>query len=174
MTTIHLDYFGMPGSGSTVKEAKLDAGRKIESAFEGSYAPVLLNHRGTLLVISRNPKCAWGYRMFDLNELKPRTVADHCSCGFQSEEEALLAAVKHLADIKRQHGERDSDLFDLLRGREQADARREFSSRAEWADDYQDRYKLAIESGMPTGDAHDFAGRNPARRELWACTEVAP
>lgn len=160
MTTIHLDYFGMPGSGPTVKEAKLDAGRKIEAALEGCYAPLLLNFRGMLLVISRNPR-DWGYRMFDLSEMKFLTVADHCSCGFQSEDEALLAAVKHLADNKRQHGERDSELFDVLRGRERDNARREFSSNAERSDDFRDRYTLAISRGMPTGEAHNYACGDP-------------
>ena len=32
MSKITLDYYGMTGTGVTVKEAKLDAGRQIEQA----------------------------------------------------------------------------------------------------------------------------------------------
>src|SRR4051812_8930266 len=113
MTKINLEYFGMPGTGSTVKEARLDAGRRIESFIAESGAPTLLNHRGHLLVISRD-RFGWGYRFLETERLAIRTSASHCSCGMEGFDACLLAAVRHLADITRLYGERDSELFEAL------------------------------------------------------------
>jgi hypothetical protein len=168
MTKINLEYFGMPGSGATVKEAKADAGRRIEAAFDGSYAPFMLSHRGKMLVASRDPKSGWGYRIFDADELKPYTSADHCSCMIKSRDECLLAAVRHLADIARLPGERDSVLFDALRDRDAARERGAFAQKAEQDDTFRTRYNEARERGMGENDARDYAFMNPARRELWA------
>ena len=167
MTKINLEYFGMPGSGATVKEAKLDAGKRISEALEGSYAPFVLNHRGKLLIASRNPRFGWGYRFYDEGEMPVYFNADQCSCGFDTRDECLLAAVRHLADVTHIEGERDSPLFDALGSRLAERERETFAYNMERNDTFQARYRDAIARGMKDGDAHDYAGMNPARRDLW-------
>jgi len=172
-TTIRLEYFGMPGEGPTVKEAKADAGRKIEAAFAegpgkgGYYAPLVLSHRGKLLVASRHPLRGWGYRLdSDLFE-KCYQEFSHCSGGFASFSECREAAVRHLADLTRIEGETDSPLFDALPERNRDEVRRDMQYRWGRNDVANERYRLAIANGYNANDAHDYAWCNPMRPELW-------
>lgn len=52
---ISLQYYGMTGEGNTVKEAKLDAGRKIEEILNASYTPKFISWRGNAVLITRTP-----------------------------------------------------------------------------------------------------------------------
>lgn len=166
-TTINLEYFGMPGSGATVKEAKVDAGTKLERFVTEDATPVLLAHRGYLLCISRS-RWGWGYRFWQFAEMKPRTDADLCSCGFASRDSAVLAAVRHLADVTRNPGERDSELFSALRNdRERSHEIAAFADKAAKDDVFQARYREARSRGLSDIDCHNYALCNPATPELW-------
>lgn len=169
---ITLNYYGMSGTGPTVKEAKAAAGAKLEAWVKDDHNPVLLNWRGTLLVMSRDAH-GWGYRMYDLADLKTVTFTSHCSCGMGSRSECLLAAVKHLADIKRQYGERTCELFGILhRTTEMLRIERDFAADAERQDQFRDRHRFAVEvMKLPSNTAHNWAGMNPYEYELWQGTE---
>ena len=91
-TTIKIEYFGMPGEGPTVKEAKLDAGRKIEAALHGSYAPTFLTFGDYTALVWREPT-GWGYRL--LSE-KDNTLYASCN---DSRDEAMRRAKRHLAQL---------------------------------------------------------------------------
>lgn len=171
-TKINLEYFGMPGSGATVTEAKQDAGRKIESLLQDLGMPLLLHHKGAVAILTRDTY-GWGYRLFDVSTLKAYQYAGHCSGGFDSREECLKAAVHHLAQNMRRIGEKDAEIFDALPERDRALARREFAIEAERDDLFQTRYREALARGMENGDAHDYACQNPARRDLWETPQVA-
>jgi hypothetical protein len=162
---------GMSGSGKTVTEAKQDAGRRITALLEEIGAPILLTHRGQMIVMSRD-KYGWGYRLYQVAELKIRTDASHCSCGFAGKDDCLVAAVRHLADLTRTEGETDSALFDALRTQQAARERYSFALKAAQDDVWLDRRRTALARGMSENDAHDYAGRNPMRPELWL-SEVA-
>jgi hypothetical protein len=60
-TKITLTYFGMAGEGRTVKEAKLDAGRKIEAVFDGNWTPFLLQAGDETILCWREPVGGWHY-----------------------------------------------------------------------------------------------------------------
>jgi hypothetical protein len=147
--------------------ARAEAEQTLVEAYSGDYAPVVLCHRGTMLVASRDPQ-GWGYRMIGLGDLETHQRVGHCSSGFTSREDCLRAAVFHLGENTRKPSENTTVLFDLLKPGPVTDgARRIFASNAARNDEFQARYDEAINRGMSTVDAHDCAGRNPARRELW-------
>ena len=91
-TTIKIEYFGMPGEGPTVKEAKLDAGRKIEAALNGSYAPTFLTFGEYNALVWREPT-GWGYRL-----LPSKEDTLYASCA-DSQDEAIRRAKRHLAQL---------------------------------------------------------------------------
>lgn len=59
---VNITYFGMDGSGRTMTEAKKDAGRKIEQAMTGNYQPVMLQSRGIIIILWRDPQ-GWRYNI---------------------------------------------------------------------------------------------------------------
>jgi hypothetical protein len=54
-----IEYFGFRGEGSTAKEAKLVAGRKITGLHVGHWLPELIEWRGEAALALSNP---WGSR----------------------------------------------------------------------------------------------------------------
>ena len=97
-TTINLTYFGMHGAGRTVTEAKQDAGRKIEKALTGSYAPELLGrpHHTYRAILWREPTC-WSYHLLE-HDTKPETLFG-CSRDYGSRQDARRYVLCHLADL---------------------------------------------------------------------------
>ena len=91
-TTIKLDYFGMPGEGPTVKEAKLDAGRKIEAALKDSYAPTFLTFGSYTALVWREPS-GWGYRLL------PDKEDTLYACCQDSRPDTIRQAKRHLAQL---------------------------------------------------------------------------
>ena len=53
---VTISYFGMPGQGRTITEAKKDAGAKITRALDHDYTPTLLSYRGIQCLIWRTPE----------------------------------------------------------------------------------------------------------------------
>src|SRR6478609_1422907 len=67
-TKINMEYCGMPGAGATVREAKQDAARKIESALSGTYTPRLIRHGDYSAFIWREPMGGWHYKIVDRDD----------------------------------------------------------------------------------------------------------
>ena len=55
MKTIKLEYCGMAGEGRTVREAKQDATRKIESFLSASHEPVFIKWKGEAVLLWHTP-----------------------------------------------------------------------------------------------------------------------
>lgn len=96
-TKIHLTYFGMDGEGATVKEAKADAGKKIERAMAGMWMPKLLRLNNSMgqevtVLLYRTP-WDWHYTFID-----ERTGwLTYSVAGFSDEEECERSATRHAA-----------------------------------------------------------------------------
>ena len=95
MPTVTVDYFGFTGTGPTVKEAKQDAGRKIQALQSGYWSPKIVEWRGYAILITRNLH-GWE-RHFIQHPGEALHVGSSC-CGYESEQEAVASARRHVAD----------------------------------------------------------------------------
>ncbi len=162
-TKMSLEYFGMPGCGATVKEAKLDAGRKIEAALTGTYQPSIINWRGRTAIVYRDATNGWCYGTMDTTE---GVKQSYSTCHPSNNDDRLgveLSARKHLAQNGQQYGERTCELFAAVGGRmtrELEQAEREFAEYGTW----QDAYRDAINAGKTDMEARDEANMVRYRR----------
>ena len=178
MAKITLDYYGMTGTGATVKEAKLDAGRQIEQALNGDYTPSLIHWRQYTVLMAREPRQGWGYRISHPTPEHGETIQERMwlNGGHEDRDACLLQLVKHIADIARPTGENPEaslPFFNILPGHTmQHDAYRDFVDNCKRTDRFQLRHRHATDVlQLPNGDAHAWAGMDPSRYDLWKGTE---
>jgi hypothetical protein len=81
---IRIDYYGVEGAGKTVKEAKLDAGRKIETMLKGDYVPEVIAFRGFVALLWREPygwfsKLLTDYHTHEIQTGRLNGCASHAS-----------------------------------------------------------------------------------------------
>ncbi len=145
--TIRITYYGMDGEGATVKDAKLDAGRKIEQALSGAYNPKLLVLEGHAILLARSPQ-GYGYSIVTDGEksLKPGMV--WATSNFQDESEAEAYARYHLAQIAW-NWNNDADVIEYVFKDDQA----RIQSWITW----QRNYKQLREEGCTDAEAHEKA-----------------
>lgn len=101
-TTITLKYFGMPGEGATVKEAKADAGRKIEDYLTNGPRPHLIGHpKMPERVLVWREENGWMYHFLPVTgAIRPLHLWGVTQLGSSyTEKTALAAAVRHLAGL---------------------------------------------------------------------------
>ena len=151
MNSVTVKYYGVDGTGRTVKEAKVDAGRKIEAAFDRNYNPEIVKIGDEIGLLWATP-FSYCYRI----------ITDTKGILFGSFREGEREGVKqemrnHLLQLswKPEYGLNHPDAS--------KDELRDLQS---WFE-FQLRYKAAKSKGMSDNDAHDYAGRNPARCYLW-------
>lgn len=60
MKTVSVEYYGMHGSGRTLKEAKEDASRQLKKAMAGYYTPMYLSAGDEAAILYRTPH-GWHY-----------------------------------------------------------------------------------------------------------------
>jgi hypothetical protein len=89
---IHATVYGMDGTGANVREAREDAGRKIEEALEGSYTPIPLAAGGFSAVAWRTPS-GWRYGLVGDGGLGCTYM------GNGSKDETLRAARYHIGQL---------------------------------------------------------------------------
>lgn len=169
MTKITLEYYGMPGEGRTVKEAKQDAGARIEKALDGDYSPILVQWNGLVCVAYRHPMHGWGYRF--IHEETPVQYVSHCSSGFDGREECTHRMLVHIADVTHRRGDVEADaLIDCsaLPTRRREEAKSEIRKRFAESNAYWQRYDAAIAAGHSEEAARQYAHGNPFFRNLVA------
>lgn len=173
-TKISLEYFGMPGVGATVKEAKLDAGRKIEEALSRDYTPLYIEWRGTICLFFCDPKYGYGYRFIHRGEAANPHVAPiiervWVNGGGNDRQQALYHCLLHIADVEHKLGDRECPLFDrLLSGVLLNEAKKEYRQKAVQNDRTNTRYRYAKDiMKLDENACHNFALMNPATSELW-------
>lgn len=170
MARVTIEYFGMPGSGATVTEAKRDAGRKIEEALDGDYSPIVAQWRDHAVLAFRHPRYGWGYRF--LGDSSVQAVSQCCS-GFTDKEECLRAMLIHIADNAMLVSDAPESINPLfasyfgLKQREIDGIKAEYARRLAYHQAVQARMAEAASIGLTGEDARDYALQNPARRELW-------
>ena len=157
MKQITLQYYGVTGTGKTVKEAKQDAGRKIEKIVQGDYTLRVVRTKRHTAVIWNTPD-GWVSRIItgpetqDINRVWPS--AHHP----EGVEEAMDRVSFHLCQLEWKPCDTEPAL-------ELPPA-----FKAEWDSwvVFQRRYAEARKKGMNDTEAHFYAVRNPSRPDLWA------
>lgn len=97
MPSVTVDYYGVPGTGRTVTEAKKDAGRKIEKAL--AFRPRVYSYRGWSVAISYEPDGA-SYIL-----IHPDRDGRQDSTCFTNQDDVVWHALHHLFQIARKDGE---------------------------------------------------------------------
>jgi hypothetical protein len=97
-TKITLEYFGFQGQGATVKEAKQDAGRKIEALHHGTWEPVVVTWRGETILIYRTLD-GWISRFLQ-HKGEPLKVSSGCQChGNDDVKEVIRSVQRHVVQL---------------------------------------------------------------------------
>lgn len=97
MNTVTVQYYGVHGTGATVKEARANAGRKVQAAMERHYSPTLVKWCGMLGIVLATPE-GWTYTI-----VWPDTTdgTNSCPCiqGARDDRAEVLRRMKrHMAD----------------------------------------------------------------------------
>jgi hypothetical protein len=156
-TKITLEYFGFEGSGATVKEAKQDAGRKIEALHSGSWTPVLVTWRGHTALLTRDTH-GWTKRFLqhDGDPLKIGQGSEHFGSG-SNFTDALHSTQRHIVQLGWQFGDPIDifpDWFTDEAGRKEAISYRQ----------WQLRYKQNKADGLSDNEAHQKATEDGWKR----------
>lgn len=176
MKQITLEYYGVTGQGATVKEAKADAGRRIQELTNNSISwnPVLITWQDWHIIIMRG-LYGWGYKLINpAEEIPTRLDLWQCSMGWKHDEseECIAAACLHLSGLTRQPLDDSAatlPLFDAIRHPGiKTRTIREYHSRCR-NEDHAERRRIFARSilGLTGNDIHDFAHCNPSRYDLW-------
>ena len=143
MEKIGVTYYGVEGSGPTVAAAKQDAGRKIEAAMTGSYAPQIIRHREYIAFVWRAPY-GWSYKLLTGDELSGPVQG--CTSSNDDLPETLRLAERHLAQL--------TGTTEGLQHLTDTD-RREAAAYEAW----QTQYRAARADGQNDAEARKTAGR---------------
>lgn len=173
-TRISLTYFGMSGEGATVREAKADAGRKLEALVKH------VEHTPSIVAVGDCASLVWHFGSYGwCNALvsahgKPQPHLSAAIPGEATEEEAMVRAAMHTADLAWSHDVEDDEAFSAaaltryIGKRDLPGKIRELVDRFAW----QRRYKSFKDRGFSNNDAHALASgyASPELRQA-ACSE---
>lgn len=162
---IRLTYYGMDGEGPTVKEAKADAGRKLEHLVKQTEeAPVIVQVAGVAALVAFT-KYGWGHRLIlTTGDSRLTTGSAWVSGGRDTKHQAELSALKHCLDIAWNFPDDDETWFNdatngiakcgvSLTGSEARTMRGEFLAERLW----QRQYRVARAQGYDDEDARYIA-----------------
>ena len=163
---IRLTYHSMDGEGATVREAKADAGRKIERALaEMSKAPVIVSVDGRVALVAYDPGCGWGHLLiaYPGDDAYPRPGPQYVSGAFATQHEAILHAARHVLDLCWEPDAEDDDArYDAITSKpfgapmnhtEQSEMRRKILEGWAW----QRNYRKARDAGHSDEEARNIA-----------------
>jgi hypothetical protein len=96
---IAIDHYGVSGRGRTIKEAKADAGRRIQEMLTGDYSPHVVTYRGFATLVYREPFSGWCTRnIADEDGMRGGTTGGSCH-GYADQYEAMKAARMSVAQL---------------------------------------------------------------------------
>lgn len=155
-------HLGVEGTGINKKSARIDAERQILEFFQEGFDTFLLHlpkYPDLLCVISRdstNRPSNWGYRFYQLNDLKAAvTRHDTCTSGLSNRETAISAARRHAAQIVMAIDDDERTGCEFLESRSDISTHLGYLA---WQRDY----RRLVATGMSENDAHDKAQRDMA------------
>jgi hypothetical protein len=153
---IRITYYGMEGEGPTVREAKADAGNKLEQLVRDTESRPQIYSFGDRLAIIARTRYSWGYWLLENN--KPMSGGTH---GFENFADAQRSALSHMADLAWSHDVSDDRAFaaEALKCLETANRDRDRAIddlvyRWQW----QRRWKAARDQGFDDNKARNITG----------------
>src|SRR5229473_3349469 len=154
-TKITLEYFGFQGQGATVKEAKQDAGRKIEALHAGTFQPQLREWRGEAVLVYRT-LTGWEYTFIQHQGGALRTHGTAMGDGefFNT----LRSAERHLVGVAWNVGDPLTDFPEWFHNEED---RKDLISSREW----QIAYRKFKDEGHEDNEAHRLATESRYSRQ---------
>jgi hypothetical protein len=154
--TIRITYYGMDGEGPTVREAKADAGKKLERLVRDVESGPQIYCFGRRTAIIARTRYSWSYRLIENN--KP--MGGGCT-GFENFADAQRSALSHMADLAWSHDVSDDRAFaaEAIKYLEATNHERECAIedlvyRWQW----QRRWKAARDQGFDDNEARNIAG----------------
>lgn len=98
MATIKIEIGGFVGEGKTLKAARESAQQQASEALRGDYSPAFYQLWGASILVWREPKAGWMYRIIwpdgdDHGDMRPMCM----SCC--SRAETIAGAIQHAADV---------------------------------------------------------------------------
>jgi hypothetical protein len=164
--TIRVTHYGMDGEGRTVKEAKADAGRKVEVALrEARHGVCLVASNGYAAIVAYDVSQAeWGYRLINSAGPGQFSAGPQWVTCYGERDAARRAALRHMVEIAWSHAVDDQQFVDdALAGRDHGcpmthsdrlTMRNDLLDRFAW----QRRYRKAADAGWSDDAAHKIAG----------------
>lgn len=133
--------------------------RMLSRLADSDDTPHIVAYGGYAVLVARTIS-GWGSRIIFSPEDGIHNGGVQLSSGdCWDRKEAIHVACYHVAQIAWKPGE---DMPYIVPNSRMG----EFTN---WME-FQNRYREAIDKGMSDVDAHSYAGRNPARPELWTCS----
>jgi hypothetical protein len=154
--TIRITYYGMDGEGPTVREAKANAGNKLERLVRDIESGPQIYSFGDRLAIIARTRYSWGYRLVENN--KPMGGGTY---GFENFADAQRSALSHMADLAWSYDVSDDRAFaaEAIKCLEATDRDCDrvidgLVYRWQW----QRRWKAARDQGFDDNEARNIAG----------------
>lgn len=148
---VKVELHGFEGTGKTLKEAKADAHNQADTALAGNYTPCILRFKGNTVLVWREPRHGWGYRLLSDADHVVGNGDLYASTGYADKAEVVRSAKKHLAQASYVPGS-TLDEMDAL-AYVHKDDRRDLQS---WIA-FQIRYAAARATGKTDHEAHQSA-----------------
>lgn len=152
-------FCGWEGGGTSKQAAIADLRKTMEIAVRDDYSPKIFSWRGNAILMARHPVYGWGTKVIMHSGVDLQTQIVYLSSGnCHDQMVASNEALYHLAQMGWSHGEPVPEITPC-------DKWKDFES---WAE-FQNRYYVGkTVLGLSEDDARGYAGRNPARPELWS------
>ncbi len=155
MATVRVEYCGMDGEGKTLTAARQDAARKAEKAITGSYAPTILESRGWIILVWRDPN---GWRESIIKDEEGVRKNSGYSSGVEYAD-AYHGALMSMAQMTWDGQEKYPPILEDIALRHPvkgSDGRRLLSDFDSWRG-FQLAYKSPTAQALPENDRHRWA-----------------
>ncbi len=155
MATVRVEYCGMDGEGKTLTAARQDAARKAEKAITGTYDPTILQSRGWIILVWRDPH---GWRHSILREKEETRCRLSYSSGSDDYDAVFAGALADLAQLSWDGQEEHSPILqgNDFAGLTKEDQRRVLGDFKSWRG-FQLAYKSPAAQALPECDRHRWA-----------------
>jgi hypothetical protein len=151
-------FCGWEGGDNSKAAAIADLRKVMETAAKDDYTPEIFSWRGHAILLARHPVYGWGSRIIQHQGQPIETQRVSLSSGnCHDRRTAKNAVLLHLCQIGWNPHEPTPEILPP----------EQYGEFLRWADFQNRAHTGRTVMGLSDQDAFDYAGRNPARPELW-------